>query len=300
MYYWQNTQWQYVMQQRAKMPHALLLRGRAGTGKQDFALTIAKTMLCSQAQDLQPACGTCASCNWFNEGTHPDFMLIGPEDADNADESPKKKPAKKSQVAVAKIRQLIDYLSLSTHQTDSKRVIIIANAELLNGAAANALLKMLEEPPANTLFLLVTSQPQRLLATITSRCQALDMPLPSKPEALAWLAKQPNMAQAEQWLDLAGGAPLLALQLAEQGEASTKIAKNLALGAMLDPFACAPLFLSLGMEQAIDCLQKWLFDLLIYKQVVNTHYYAQYANALQALAKSVNLNLLLSSSASAF
>ena len=189
MYSWQKNQWQHIMQQRAKMPHALLLRGRAGTGKHDFALDLAKTILCPQASVLQQACGscpscTCPSCIWFAEGTHPDFMLIGPEDAENTDESPKKKTIKKTQISVAKIRQLIDYLSLSSHQVNGYRVVVISPADMLNGASANALLKMLEEPPANTLFLLVTSQPQRLLATITSRCQAVDMPLPSKADAL--------------------------------------------------------------------------------------------------------------------
>ena len=299
MYSWQNKQWQHIMQQGAKMPHALLLRGRAGTGKQDFALDVAKATLCPQSSILQHACGTCPSCMWFVEGTHPDFMLIGPEDTENADESVsslKKKSAKKSQISVAKIRQLLDYLTLSSHQVNGYRVIIISPADLLNGASANALLKMLEEPPAKTLFLLVTSQPQRLLATITSRCQAIDMPLPSKTDALGWLGSQQIMQQVNNVgnvLDLAGGAPLLALQIAEEGEASGSLLKSLALGSKLDPFNCAPLFLALGMERAVETLQKWAFDLLAYKLAQALRYHAQQANALQALAKSVNLLLLL-------
>ena len=304
MYLWQKKQWQHIMQQGAKLPnsrlpHALLLRGRAGTGKQDFAQNLAKAILCPNASEQQQACGTCPSCNWFNEGTHPDFILIGPEDADNTDEvtsTAKKKSAKKSQISITKIRQLIDYLALSSHQVNNYRVIIISPADMLNGASANALLKMLEEPPANTLFLLVTSQPQRLLATITSRCQAVDMPLPSHAEALNWLVSHQNMQKtgnAEYALDLAGGAPLLALQLAEEGEINAQLAKNLALGAKLDPFTCAPLFLSLGMERAVEILQKWLFDLQAYYQTQTLHYHSQYAGALQALCKSVNLNLVL-------
>ena len=294
MYTWQQKQWQHIMQQQAKMPHALLLRGRAGTGKYDFALTISKAILCQHASELLQACGNCPSCAWFAEGTHPDFMLIGPEDADNAeDEAPKKKTAKKSQISVAKIRKLIDDLSLSSHQANGYRVIVISPADMLNGAAANALLKMLEEPPANTLFLLVTSQAQRLLATITSRCQAIDMPLPSKAEALDWLGLQ-GVNSAENVLDLAGGAPLLALQIAEEGEVSSGMLKNLALGAKLDPFACAPLFLTLGMPRAIETLQKWVFDLQCYQLAQALRYHTQQANALQALAKSVNLRLLLS------
>ncbi len=305
MYKWQQPQWQHIMRQGAqspnsKLPHALLLRGRAGTGKHDFALSVAKAVLCSKASALQHACGNCPSCNWFAESTHPDFMLIGPEDADNADDAltntAKKKTAKKTQISVTKIRQLLDYLTLSSHQVNGYRVIIISPADMLNGVSANALLKVLEEPPTNTLFLLVTSQPQRLLPTITSRCQAIDMPLPSRADALEWLGSQQITLQtkiAENALDLAGGAPLLALQIVEEGEFSAILLKNLALGAKLDPFACAPLFLGCGMERAIDTLQKWLFDVTAYKMTQSLRYHAQQVNSLQVLAKSVNLSLLL-------
>ena len=292
MYSWHKNQWQHIMQQRANMPHALLLWGRTGTGKHEFALNLAQTLLCSKMG--KQACGVCPSCVWFAEGNHPDFRLISPEDADNTEDvTVKKKTAKKSQISVAQIRQLIDYLSLSSHQVNSKRVILISPAETLNLASANALLKMLEEPPANTLFLLVTGQPQRLLATILSRCQAIDMPLPSKTEALTWLKAQ-AVKGAENVLDYAGGAPLLALQIAEEGETSITLVKNLSLGAKLDPFACAPLFLSIGMERALDALQKWVFDLAAYQLTQVLHYHAQHTSTLQALCKSVNLKALLS------
>lgn len=301
MYSWQNNQWQHIMQQRAqspisKLPHALLLRGRAGTGKHDFALNLAKTILCQSKKNSDAACGNCPSCHWFSEGTHPDFMLIGPEDAEIADDgitsTTKKKSTKKTQIAVAKIRKLIDDLSLSSHQSNNYRVIIISPADALNITTANALLKLLEEPPASTLLLLVTSQPQRLLATITSRCQIVDMPLPNRAESIDWLGLQ-KINNAELLLDLAGGAPLLAVLMAEDSDITVQLTKNLALGAKLDPFACAPLFLNLGMERAIEVLQKWLFDLQTYYQTQTLHYYSQQAVALQVLSKSVNLKLLI-------
>ncbi len=292
MYIWQKEQWRHIMQQRASMPHALLLRGRAGIGKHVFAVNLSRAMLCQQPDAQHEACGKCPSCLWLTEGNHPDFRLISPEDAENTEETPKKKTAKKSQISVAQIRQLVDYLSLSSHQVDRPRIILISPAETLNTASANALLKMLEEPPANTLFLLVTSQPQRLLATIVSRCQAIDMPLPSRADALAWL-KQQGVKDAENALDYAGGAPLLALQVAEEGGASVSLVKNLAQGARLDPFICAPLFLVMGMERAIDTLQKWTFDLTAYKLSQTLYYHSQHSGALQALCKSVNLKPLL-------
>ncbi|OQW67964.1 MAG: DNA polymerase III subunit delta' [Proteobacteria bacterium ST_bin12] len=291
MYIWQKNQWQHIMQQRATLPHALLIRGSAGIGKQDFALELARSLLCNVPIETH-ACGECASCLWFKEMHHPDFRLISPEDAELSEDTPKKKATKKSQISVAQIRQLIDYLSLSQHQASGYRVILISPAETLNIASANALLKMLEEPPANTLFLLVTNQPQRLLATITSRCQAIDMPLPSKQDALSWVKEQ-NVSNAEAALDYAGGAPLIALQGAAHNDLTNDLIKQLTLGAKLQPFMCAPILLSLGMERAIDTLQKWIFDLTAYKLSQKSQYHAQHINALQALCKSVNLNLLL-------
>ncbi len=292
MYIWQSNQWQQITQ-RASLPHALLLRGRAGTGKHAFALALSQALLCTTPNPHKTACGACPSCVWFAESGHPDFKFISPEDAETNDEAPKKKTAKKSQISVAQIRQLIDYLSLSSHQVNSRRVVLISPAETLNLASANALLKILEEPPINTIFLLVTSKPQRLLATIVSRCQAIDMPLPSKQEALTWLGMQ-GVKNAENMLDLAGGAPLLALQIADEGDTNLNLIQHLSLGEKLDAFACAPLFNSIGMERALDALQKWAFDMAACKLAQHLHYHVSHGNALQALCKSVNLQALLS------
>ena len=131
MYVWHINQWQHIMQQRVNLPHALLLRGRAGIGKHEFALQLAQTLLCSQMG--QEACKICPSCVWFAEGNNPDFRLISPEDADSAEDAPvNKKTTKKSQISVAQIRELSDYLSLSSHQENGKRVILISPAETLN------------------------------------------------------------------------------------------------------------------------------------------------------------------------
>lgn len=299
MYRWHKLQWKALMQRKASLPHALLLRGRAGIGKHDFSVEFARALLCAQPSS-EGACNQCASCVWFNEGNHPDFRLITPENEDeNAQDSvsaTKKKTAKKTQISVAQIRQLIDYLSLSSHQVAGKRIILISPADALNLASANALLKMLEEPPVNTLFILVTSKPQYLLATIVSRCQSLVLPIPSKADAISWLNIK-SAQHAEMALDFAGGAPLLALQILDQLETSASLTKQLALGAKLDPFVSAPLFLSLGMERALETLQKWTFDLLNCALVpatkVQTRYYTTQVNALQAMCKSVNLSLLL-------
>lgn len=291
MYRWHKEQWDSIMQRQNALPHAILLRGRTGIGKHDFAISLSHALLCNQANANQPACGQCPSCNWLKEGAHPDFKLIAPEEASEGSTS-KKKTSKKSQISVAQIRQLYDYLSLTNHQAGGHRVILISPAETLNIASANALLKMLEEPPPNTLFLLVASQPQRLLPTIISRCQVLDLPMPAKEEAIAWLKEQ-GLNAPDAALEYAGGAPLNAFNTQNQLESNLQLIKQLALGAKLEPFASAPSFLAIGMEQAIDMIQKWTFDLVNFKLIQHLHYHSQQVNALQALSKNVNLSLLL-------
>lgn len=290
IYSWQKLQWNNLMQRKRTLPHAILLRGRAGIGKDDFALHLAHSLLCSEPL-AEGACGVCPSCLWLKEGNHPDFKFITPEEETEESANPKK-TNKKTQISVAQIRKLYDFLSLSNHQVQGHRVILISPAETLNLASANALLKMLEEPPANTLFLLVASQPQRLLPTIISRCQIIDFSIPQKADAITWLSTQ-GIHNPEVLLEYAGGAPLTALQMQDYHAANEQLIQQLLKGDRLNPFTSAPLFLAEGMEHAIDVIQKWTFDLLMYRLTQSSHYHSQQMQALQALCKSVNLSILL-------
>jgi len=292
MYTWQKSEWDKLLKRKASLPHALLLHGRPGVGKAAFAENFAHTLLCKQASDMQEACGNCQSCLWLKEGAHPDFKVISPEN--NGAGKAKKTTSKKTQISVAQIRQLYEYLSLSTHQVEGYRIIIISPAETLNLASANALLKMLEEPPANTLFLLVTSNRQRLLPTIISRCQSIDLPMPTKQEAINWLMEQGlNEADAANALAYTGGSPLDALSIYGTLDENKRLTQQLSQGAKLDPFVSAPLFLSFGMEHAIEVLQKWTFDLVSVKLTNDAHYHLKFGKAFEALCHSVNLSALM-------
>ncbi len=293
MYTWHKPQWQQLWERKTSLPHAILLHGRAGVGKHVFAESFAHALLCQQTATEGTACGQCQSCLWLKEGAHPDFKWITPEDESESG-STKKKSGKKSQISVVQIRQLYEYLSLSTHQVAGYRIVLISPAESLNIASANALLKMLEEPPENTLFLLVASQPQRLLPTIVSRCQAIDLPMPAQAESINWLIEQ-GMSQndAVDALVYVGGAPIAAMAMHSHLEANQKLIKQLSQGSKLNPSLSAPLFLSLGMEQAIDVLQKWTFDLVNVSLSQNVHYHVKLASTFQVLCKSVNLSALM-------
>ena len=299
IYPWQVELWKRLANNRERLPHALLLRGRSGIGKFDFALQFTQSLLCQTPTKDGFACSVCASCGWFTQGNHPDYRLLTPEQGSETPDNDERlaesaKSTKKSKIiSVGQIRELDSFLELTSHRSAGLRIVLIHPAETFNSASANALLKMLEEPPSGVIFILVSHQPQRLLPTIMSRCQKIDMPVPTTEIALEWLQQQ-GLKDAKLLLHYAGGSPLSALKEAEEGGRQLPgIWQMLSLGGKLDPFATATLCLTQGMEAALNALQKWIYDLLNYRLTGEMRYHTEQAGALQALTKSVDLGLLL-------
>jgi len=292
-YPWQNELWSKLHANKQQSHHAFLLHGPAGIGKLDFTRFLSKSILCTE-QNATGACGLCASCNWFNEDSHPDFKLISPEQEDEpeGETSSTKKTKKKTQISIAQIRDLADFTGLSSHRSSGLRIILIYPAEALNNASANALLKMLEEPAEGVVFLLVTQQIQRLLPTIVSRCQKINMPAPNAAQSLAWLADQ-GLSNAEKQLQYFAGSPLKAMADGFQYAQAKEFLQMLSHGEKLSPHVVAPALLTHTAETGIVALQKWLFDLVLMKQAKQVRYHAAYAKAIEALAGKVNLAKLL-------
>jgi DNA polymerase III subunit delta' len=181
-----------------RLPQALLILSVPGLGAQQLAQWIAALGLCD-SRDAAP-CGACPSCLLLRADNHPDFHAVGVLEG-------------AQQVKVDQIRELIDVLSLSSYRGGYK-VAIVDNAETLNANGANAFLKTLEEPTADTLLMLVAKPSHRLPATIASRCQRIRLRAPPKETALAWLReREPGVQNWDAALALAAGAPLLALEL---------------------------------------------------------------------------------------
>jgi DNA polymerase-3 subunit delta' len=293
IYPWQSKLWQNLNQDRQKLHHAFLMYGRAGIGKYDFALTFSKALLCPNTDGNGHACDKCPSCHWFDDESHPDFRLISPEQESNSDEeSPTaKKTKKKTQISVAQIRELSDFLSLSSHQTSGLRIVLINPAEALNQASANALLKMLEEPSSGVIFILVAHQLQRLLPTILSRCQKVNMPVPDQAQALAWLNMK-GVQNPEQQLAYLEGSPIKVLSEQAQFDQLSAIWRHLALGRKMEPQAAAPIVIANSVENGVIAVQKWLYDIVTVKLGQQARYHLQHARALQALADKVNLGRL--------
>ncbi|MBU3022726.1 DNA polymerase III subunit delta' [Aestuariibacter sp. A3R04] len=184
--------------------HALLLSGPAGLGKQDFAYALAESILC-KTPGKTGACGLCQSCHLFAAGNHPDFHLLTSE----------------KQLGVDKIREGIGKLA-STAQLGNNKVVVMPQAETMTEAAANALLKTLEEPTRNTYLLLLTSRLNGLLPTILSRCEKHMLSLPGKSELQSWLAGEGFPHVTERYLGAYGYSPLtIKASLAEKGEKLT-------------------------------------------------------------------------------
>lgn len=183
-----------------RLAHALLLVGPARMGKLSVAEALAQRLLCSQPGPDQHACGHCRACQLLAAGTHGDYRRVGFEPNDKGDKL-------RNDIVIDQIRALGQWFAL-TPQFGGAQVALIEPAEAMNTAAANALLKTLEEPASNRFLLLVSGQPGRLPATIRSRCQRLEFRQPSREEAIAWLRSRKHAADAiEPALEAARGHP---------------------------------------------------------------------------------------------
>jgi len=294
--------WDRLNARRAQLPHALLLAGQRGIGKFELARRFAESLLCENSAPSGEACGTCPACGWLAQGNHPDFRLLQPdalgEEEGEGEELGRKKASQ--QITIDQVRALDDFLHIGTHRHGA-RVVLINPAEAMNRATANSLLKSLEEPIASTLFVLVSNEPDRLLPTIRSRCQSMPIPQPSATLAAAWL-RQAGVDDAERWLALAGGSPLLAVELGSEERALLDaLVGQMSRGGRLDPLAAAAAVDKVlkadkrpaPLKRLVEWAQKWIFDLTLVSTQLPLRYFATDAKLLQTLAQSVDAGKLL-------
>lgn len=278
-----------MLARRSRWPHALLISGPEGVGKRPLALHLARALLCESPADGGGACGACASCHYVAAAQHPDLRLVEPIEID---EEGVATPI--DFIKIGPIRALTEWAQVTSHRRIGK-VAVIVPAEKMNEAAANALLKTLEEPPSGTSVVLVSHQASRLFPTIVSRCQRLPIPLPPVAEATAWLAMQ-NVSEPERALAQAGGAPMLAVASsdprlrAERAEWLTALARP----ERLSPVALAARIELAGKDErrdrlaaALDWLIAWTGDLCRVVSGVQVARNPEHAEALVALGPRV-------------
>jgi len=302
IYSWQQEIWQKLAQNRQFWGHALLLKGKKGIGKYEFARHLAKSLLCTAPAAEQKACGECLSCGWFEQNGHPNFYQVVPaalstnpgengekEESEEKSNSSATKKNASQQISIEQIRKLTDFVYMTGHQ-NSYKIILIYPAEAMNSAAANALLKKLEEPPANVLFILGTHQAQHLLPTIRSRCQQIAMPVPDIETSVDWL-KQHAVNDPEACLAAAGYSPLSAL-LFDKGENAAQyeqFMQQIGNPNRLDPLSLAETLQQTNLSVVVSWLQKWCYDLVSYRTTGEIRYYLNQLPAIKVLSGQIDL-----------
>ena len=282
---WLDNAWQQINRARlqARLPHAILLTGAEGVGKRQLAERIVHALLCESPDEQGAACGACAACGWLQAGTHPDLLVLEPEEAGKA-------------IKVDQVRALSAGLSITSHGGRYK-VAIVRPAEAMNINAANSLLKTLEEPTANTLLILASAAPGRLLATVRSRCQQIQAPTPDPAQAIDWLTAQGVTGDAAtRSLLLAGGAPLRALSLHESGAESLMAEcleqlRGVSEG-RLDPLGVAAEWQGDDMTLRLGSWRQWLQSLIRARLVPSDTLALSVAQKLQTIAESVDCKSL--------
>jgi len=289
---------------RDRFAHAWLIHGLAGIGKRQFALAAAAGLLC-ESPEHGLACGHCAACHWISGGNHPDLRLIRPDavalqegaeapaDAEAGAATAKKNPS--AEIRVDQLRALHSWFNTATHRS-GWRVAVLYPARAMNQVSANALLKVLEEPPEHTVFLLVDDAPDRLLPTLVSRCRRLPLPVPSHAESTQWLRAQ-GLAEAGQWLAAAGGAPWLALQLAQNADVAVppwldQLLTPLAQARETDVGSLADLLAGQAPGVWIDILQRLSLDLLLAAVEAPVRYFPGLGDKTLATARHASMREL--------
>lgn len=231
---WQHAVWSRLTEsiQQDRLPHALMFSGQAGLGKLLVAKRFAHLLLCDQREALlntqlsattEPVkpCGECKGCRLTSAGNHIDLLHVGLEDG-------------ATQIKIDQIRALAEFMVAKPRLSDH-RVVILEPAHSMTVAAANALLKSLEEPSHGCHILLVTDRLASILPTVRSRCQRIPFLSTSFTDQEAWLLQQPDLAsvhpeQLRAYWSAAGGTPLnvMAYHRNEWGEVREQFLRDFA------------------------------------------------------------------------
>jgi DNA polymerase-3 subunit delta' len=265
---------------RGRLPHAVLVHGPAGVGKEQFASALAAALFCRGRGDSLVACGRCPECLLSRAGSHPDLHWL-------------RRLEDKKSISIDQVREACAELAM-TSLRGGYRVGVVSPAQSMTVSAQNALLKTLEEPAPRTLLILVTARPSVLLATLRSRCQRIEIARPADEEGRRWLSAEMGGPAPAGLLDLAGGAPLRARELAPHFEALEEQMRGL-LEALADGraevTAVAADMLGEGLPARLDWLEAWLARAIRGRFAPNgSQLTVQGGRVLQRVAAAVNIS----------
>jgi DNA polymerase-3 subunit delta' len=271
-----------------RLAHAMLLTGSRRIGKAMVAAAVAQGLLCeTPAATRRPgnlACGSCPSCRWFEAGHHPDLRHIGLLSS--------KEGKTAWEISIDQIRDLESFVAMTAFR-DGARVVLIDPAETLSTPAANALLKMLEEPGERTYFLLVTARADILPATVRSRCRRTPVPVPSPQAQREWLSAAAGVAEAEaaRLLAYSGDSPLHARHLADPSNLTAYRSLLEAIGSLPDTasVAVADRVSGANVEHWYPLLQRWVSDLVRVSAGAVPRFFPDSARRMQQLQQRTSL-----------
>ncbi len=247
---------------RGRVAHAYLFAGPAGVGKETTALAFARVLLCACLVDGD-ACGACRECRQVESRNHPDLYFVQPSGAS---------------IKIEQIREVLRVAPYRPYQ-GGRKIFIVRQSDLMTKDAANCLLKTLEEPPASTVFILLSSRPQNLLPTILSRCQQVffnSLPVADLIQGLMTLhglgAEDARHAAA-----LSGGSMGRALVCASGSQQEERRAVHDLAGQLRKYGPCEALEMAgknsgdkVKVQLALDMLTCWYRDLLVYRETGET------------------------------
>lgn len=275
-----------------QFPHGVIVSGIPGIGRHDFVKQLIQSLLCSQNGPQGQACNHCRSCELYLTGANADYKSLLLVEG-------------KTQIGVDQVRDSISWINTS-HQFNAKKVLFIPQAELMTVQAANSLLKTLEEPPAETVIILLVEHIESLIPTIRSRCRSIHLPGPDRQEAKEWLANQTfenlknisTVDNLELLLDICSNAPLKVKELISGEEYQQR---QLILDQILSVFDQAedPVMVAKNLEKIDNSIVIYWFyalvmDLIRCRFQLESRYIMNkdYLNHFQAMHESINLIML--------
>ncbi len=302
----------------APVHHAVLLHGQGGIGKRALGRAFARTLLCEADPSARRGggCNACPACLWFDQGNHPDFRFVTSDalaaeagidavdgEADDesdsgkdagADGAARKRGAPSKQIRIDQIRALNEFLAVATHR-GRHRVVLLEPLEAVNEDAANAFLKMLEEPPPATVFILIADHVGRIKPTVLSRCQKVFVPTPSPNIALAWLKAQ-DVADADTLLAASGGAPFAALRASTDEDTMClhrEFIDFLAHPGAAEALTTAEAFAKVAPASTVRWMQQWLADCIAMKMAARIRYHPAHSSVIETLLSRTRIEALL-------